>query len=137
VTDSGLRERIGQVPRRLAVDGPSWIRAQADDFGRVSVPQRDCDLLRDLQVSERVGAVVEVGLAYGASALAIGEALVEVGAPRPLHVIVDPLETTSWSNAGWQLLQSAGLGPIARLIQQSSSMALHRGSAGGCVDRGR
>jgi Methyltransferase domain len=63
-------------------------------------------------------------LAYGASALAIGEALVEVGAPRPLHVIIDPLQATAWSDVGWQLLQSAGLGPIARLIQQPSSLAL-------------
>ncbi len=63
-------------------------------------------------------------MAYGASALAIGEALVEVGAPRPLHVIIDPLQATAWSDVGWQLLQSAGLGPVARLIQQPSSLAL-------------
>jgi Methyltransferase domain len=65
-------------------------------------------------------------LAYGSSALAIGEALASVGAEQPTHVIVDPLQATDWSNVGWQLVQSAGLDAIARLVQQPSSMALPR-----------
>ena len=99
----------------------------------MSVPERDCDLLRDLLVGERAGTVVEVGLAYGASALAIGEALVTVGAARPRHLIVDPLQTTVWSDAGWQLVRSAGLDSIARLIQQPSSVALPQLVAEGVV----
>ena len=34
------------------------------------------------------------------------------------------MQATEWSNVGWQLLRSAGLDTIARLILQSSSMAL-------------
>ena len=124
MTDPGLRERIRAVRRRLAADGPPLTRAFDDDFGRVSVPPWDCDLLRDLLVGERAGTVVEIGLAYGSSALAIGEALVEVGSPGPLHVIIDPLQSVAWHGVGWQLLQSAGLAPIARLIEEPSSMAL-------------
>jgi len=41
-----------------------------------------------------VETTVEVGLAYGSSALAIGEALGSVGARRPLHVVIDPLQAT-------------------------------------------
>ena len=41
----------------------------------VTVPERDCDALRDLLIAECAETVVEVGLAYGRSALAIGEAL--------------------------------------------------------------
>ena len=48
--------------------------------------------------------------------------------PRPpargLRLRNRPLQTTAWSDVGWQLLLAAGLGPIARLIRQSSSMAL-------------
>ena len=65
-----------------------------------------------------------MGLAYGRSALAIGEALISVAARRPLHVIIDPLQATEWSNVGWQMLRSAGLDVIARLVLQPSSMAL-------------
>jgi predicted O-methyltransferase YrrM len=120
----GHRQRVRDVRRRLARDGPPWTRDHADDFDTVTVPERDCDALRDLLIAEGVETVVEVGLAYGSSALAIGEALVAVGARRPLHVIIDPLQGTEWSNVGWQMLRSAGLETIARLILQPSSMAL-------------
>jgi predicted O-methyltransferase YrrM len=119
-------ERVRDVRHRLAHEGPPWTRDHADDFDTVTVPERDCDALRDLLVNEGVGTVVEVGLAYGRSALAIGEALLAVDARRPLHVIIDPLQATEWSNAGWQMLRSAGLDAIARLVLEPSSLALPR-----------
>jgi predicted O-methyltransferase YrrM len=118
------RQRVQEVRRRLARDGPPWTRARAGDFETVTLPERDGDTLRDLLVAEGAETVVEIGLAYGSSALAIGEALVAVGAARPLHVIVDPLQATEWSNVGWELLGSAGLDTIARLVRQPSSLAL-------------
>jgi predicted O-methyltransferase YrrM len=117
-------ERVRGVRRRLARDGPPWTRDRANDFDTVTVPEHDCDALRDLLIAEGVQTVVEVGLAYGRSALAIGEALVSVDTSRPLHVIIDPLQATEWSNVGWQLLRSAGLDTIARLVLLPSSMAL-------------
>jgi predicted O-methyltransferase YrrM len=119
-------ERVRDVRHRLAHEGPPWTRDHADDFDTVTVPERDCDALRDLLVNEGVGTVVEVGLAYGRSALAIGEALLAVDARRPLHVIIDPLQATEWSNVGWQMLRSAGLDAIVRLVLQPSSLALPR-----------
>ena len=119
-------ERVRDVRHRLAHEGPPWTRDHADDFDTVTVPERDCDALRDLLVNEGVGTVVEVGLAYGRSALAIGEALLAVDARRPLHVIIDPAQATEWSNVGWQILRSAGLDAIARLVLQPSSQALPR-----------
>jgi predicted O-methyltransferase YrrM len=118
------RERVREVRRRLAHDGPPWTRDRAGDFDVVSVPERDCDALCDLLIAEGVETIVEVGLAYGSSALAVGEALVSVGRRRPRHIIIDPLQATEWSNAGWQVLRSAGLDTIARLILQPSSTAL-------------
>jgi predicted O-methyltransferase YrrM len=88
------------------------------------MPDRDCDLLRDLLVAEGVETVVEVGLAYASSALAIGEALVTVDRPNPRHVVIDPLQQDVWSNVGWDLLCSAGLDPMATLMLAPSSMAL-------------
>ena len=117
-------ERVRLVRRRLADEGPPWTRDHVDDFDTVTVPEGDCDALRDLLIAEGVETVVEIGLAYGRSALAIGEALVAVGARRPLHVIIDPLQATEWSTVGWRMLRSAGLDTIARLILQPSSMAL-------------
>jgi len=70
------REQVRDVRRRLAHDGPPSTRDHANDFDTVTVPERDCDALRDLLIAEDVETIVEVGLAYGSSALAIGEALV-------------------------------------------------------------
>src|SRR6266545_4543030 len=62
------------VRRRLAEVGPEHTRADGD-FERVSLPNEDCDALRDLVTAEQARVVIEIGLAYGSSALAIGEAL--------------------------------------------------------------
>ncbi|MEV2240441.1 class I SAM-dependent methyltransferase [Micromonospora sp. NPDC049891] len=88
------------------------------------MPERDCDLLRDLFIREGVETVVEVGLAYASSALAIGEALVTVNPPRPRHIIIDPFQDHAYSNVGWDLLQAAGLDSIAGLVRTWSSIAL-------------
>ena len=105
-------------------DGPPWTRQLDRDFERVSLPERDCDLLRDLLICAGVETVVEVGLAYASSALAIGEALVTIDSPHPRHVIIDPFQEEVWSNVGWDLLRSAGVDSIARLISAPSSTAL-------------
>lgn len=118
------RKRVSDARRRLARNGPPWTRERSGDFHAITVPERDCDALRDLLIAEAVETVVEIGLAYGSSALAIGEALISSGATRPLHVIIDPLQATVWSNVGWQMMRYAELDKFARLVLQPSSMAL-------------
>lgn len=105
-------------------EGPAWTRDRERDFETVTLPERDCDRLRDLLISEGTGTVVEVGLAYASSALAIGEALVTVDPPHPRHVIIDPFQELAFSNVGWDLLCAAGLDPIATLVPAASSIAL-------------
>ena len=120
-------QRIRKVRRDLVQDGPPWTRlADGSDFERITVPSADCDILRDLLIADGVSDVVEIGMAYGSSALAIGEALISIGKPDPMHVVIDPHQATSWSNVGWGLLQSAGLDTSTRLILEPSSIALPR-----------
>lgn len=118
------RTRIREVRARLVREGPAWTRGPERDFATVTLPERDCDLLRDLLISERVQTVVEVGLAYGSSALAVGEALVTVDSPQPRHIVIDPFQQRAFSNVGWDLVCSAGLDSIARLMAIPSSIAL-------------
>jgi predicted O-methyltransferase YrrM len=122
-TDQRLT-RVREVRQRLVREGPPRSRDRERDFETVTVPERDCDLLRDLLISERVETVVEIGLAYASSALAIGEALATVDPKHPRHVIIDPFQEAAWSNVGWDLLRSAGLEPVARLMRAASSIAL-------------
>jgi predicted O-methyltransferase YrrM len=116
--------RIREVRSRLVREGPRRTRNRERDFQTVTLPERDCDLLRDLLVAEGAATVVEIGLAYGSSALAIGEALVAVDRPHHQHVIIDPFQESVWSNVGWDLLREAGLGGVARLMPTPSSIAL-------------
>ncbi|MFB9324089.1 class I SAM-dependent methyltransferase [Cryptosporangium minutisporangium] len=124
-TDHRL-ERIRAVRRELAREGPPRTRDRDRDFEIVALPGRDCDLLRDLLIREGVRTVVEVGLAYGSSALAIGEALVTVGSPHARHVVIDPYQQEAFAGVGWDLLRSAGLDSIAGLVAEPSSSALPR-----------
>jgi predicted O-methyltransferase YrrM len=116
--------RVREVRRRLVRDGPRWTRPHERDFETVTLPERDCDLLRDLLIAERVETVVEIGLAYASSALAVGEALVTVGSPDPRHVIIDPFQDHAYADVGWELLRAAGLDSIAGLVRAWSSVAL-------------
>ncbi len=112
-----MRERLGR-------DGPPWTRGAEHDFERVTLPEPDCDLLRDLLIAEGVQTVIEIGLAYGSSALAIGEALVAVGGPDARHLVIDPFQESAFNNVGWDLLCSAGLDATTVLMDQMSSVAL-------------
>jgi predicted O-methyltransferase YrrM len=118
--------RIREVRQRLAREGPPRTRDRERDFETVTLPERDCDLLRDLLIAEGAATVVEIGLAYASSALAIGEALVTVDPPRPRHVIVDPFQDSEYLDTGWDLLLAAGLDAIATLVRAPSSIALPR-----------
>jgi predicted O-methyltransferase YrrM len=117
-------DRIRQVRGRLGREGPAWTRGPELDFETVTLPERDCDLLRDLLIAEGVRTVVEVGLAYGSSALAIGEALVTVGSTHPRHIVIDPFQRQAFADVGWDLLCAAGLDSIATLVAVPSSIAL-------------
>ncbi|MDR6326185.1 class I SAM-dependent methyltransferase [Actinoplanes couchii] len=118
--------RVRDVRRRLARDGPVWTRGPELDFRTVTLPERDCDLVRDLLIVEEARTVVEIGLAYGSSALAIGEALLTVDAPNARHIVIDPFQQKAYNNVGWDLLCSAGLDSIAELVAVPSSLALAR-----------
>ncbi|GHF65270.1 hypothetical protein GCM10018783_38520 [Streptomyces griseosporeus] len=122
----GWLERVAAVRRGLAEQGPPRRPDGAPDFATVTLPERDCDQVRDLLVHEAVGTVVEIGLAYAGSALAIGEALVRTGAPNPRHVVIDPFQYTAYDGVGWELLCSAGLDGIAELVTEPSQRFLAR-----------
>lgn len=127
------RPGVEAVRKRLLSAGPGIQRPLDGDVERVALPATDGDALRDALVAEGARIVVEIGLAYGSSALAIGEALLAAGDPRVRHVIVDPFQTATFGNAGWAVLEEAGVAGQATLIEEPSSVALARLVAEGLV----
>lgn len=99
----------------------------------MALPAADGDALRDALIADGARVVIEIGLAYGSSALAIAEALLATGGLAARHVIIDPFQATAYSNVGWELLRDAELTDRTKLLAEPSSVALPRLVAEGLV----
>jgi predicted O-methyltransferase YrrM len=122
--EEGLIGRIREARGRLATDGPPRVRSDGD-FERVSVPASDSDVLRDLLLAENPSTVIEIGLAYGSSALAIAEALAAAGSSETRHVIIDAYQE-QFHGSGWAAIAGAGLAGLCSLTEELSQIALPR-----------
>jgi len=119
-----LLEKVRATRRQLATTGPRAARSPGD-FERVALPLGEADVLRDLLIAEQATTVIEVGLAYGASALAIAEALVSQGTERIQHVIIDAYQD-HFHGAGWDAILAAELASVCTLLPERSQLALAR-----------
>lgn len=119
-------QRVRAVRAELHAAGPTRRRPFEGDFERVALPAADCDILRDMLVAHAAHRVIEIGLAYGSSALAIGEALCSTGATQASHIVIDPFQTSAFENVGWDALNAAGLAAQTTFISESSALALAR-----------
>jgi predicted O-methyltransferase YrrM len=108
----------------LSQSGPDWVRSEGD-FVRVALPNADADLLRDVLLLEEADVVIEIGLAYGVSALAIAEALVARRRRGP-NLIIDPFQQDQFHDAGWEAIERAGLADVCSLVRERSQLALPR-----------
>ena len=118
--------RVRAVRAELHAAGPKRTRPFEGDFERVALPAADGDILRDILVAHGAHAVIEVGLAYGSSALAIGEALCLTGGTEVSHIVIDPFQATAYDNVGWDALNAAELAAQTTFIGEASSIALAR-----------
>jgi len=116
--------RVRAVRAALHARGPDRLRPFEGDFERVALPASDCDILRDALVADGARTVIEIGLAYGSSALAIGEALCTIGSTEVSHIIIDPFQASAYDNVGWDAMLAAGLAGQTRLIAEASSIVL-------------
>lgn len=121
--------RIRRVRHRLSEVGPTQSRGDGD-FERVALPSSHCDVLRDLLIGDGARVVIEIGLAYGSSALAIGEALASQHDAR--YLVIDPFQDR-FKNAGWEAITEAGLDRMCTLLAERSQYALPRLAAEGLV----
>jgi predicted O-methyltransferase YrrM len=130
-SEQDLVRRIREARRRLAAGGPPQVRSDGD-FERVSVPVADSDVLRELLLAENPRTVIEIGLAYGSSALAIAEALVAAGSNEARHVILDAYQE-HFHGSGWAAIVGAGLASMCSLVEERSQIALPRLLADGFI----
>ena len=129
--DAALLVHVRNTRRELAERGPTEARSDGD-FERVSVPDRDCDALCEGLLADHARVVVEIGLAYGSSTLAIAEALVTPGTEGARHLIIDAFQE-HFHDVGWNAIVAAGLTDVCSLLRERSQLALPRLLADGLV----
>ena len=110
---------------------------QLVETGQVSTPDGDLIqshasstvnnlvVLRNLIQKERPSRTLEIGLAHGASALAILATLREVHADSNFqHVAIVPFQTTDWKSIALSQIAEAGLDTNFEFHQEESCLAL-------------
>jgi predicted O-methyltransferase YrrM len=87
---------------------------------RAGINPRQVELLTRMCVDRGVRSSVEIGLAYGTSALAILDGMGGHGR----HVAIDPHQSTEWENIGLLNAQRAGYGGALEVIEKPDDLAL-------------
>jgi predicted O-methyltransferase YrrM len=89
------------------------------------------EFLQKLIAAKKPRTTLEIGLAYGVSALFICEALRNCGGAR--HITIDPNQSADFRGIGLHHLQQAGFGDLVELHELPSHLALAQLEARGVV----
>lgn len=118
--------RIRSVIDRLIVDGSTHEAADGSrhDVRSVSISVGEGEALTRWVLREQAVDTIEIGLAFGVSALRICEGLIESGNPDVRHVALDPFQARSFSNRGLHALEEAGVISIVEFHAEMSQIAL-------------
>jgi predicted O-methyltransferase YrrM len=101
------------------------VPSDKERFERITLPSVDCDALRGVLLREGAHTVVEIGLAYGSSALAVADALIANGRGVARHVIIDAFQD-DFEDEGWNAIVAAGVQDVCQLVRERSQLALPR-----------
>lgn len=96
----------------------------------VAVDPEEGGFLSRLVESVKPKTSLEIGMAYGVSALYICEALNRLRHPVR-HIVMDPFQTTQWRGIGLQNLASAGFSHFVEFHEDRSEFVLPRLLAAG------
>ena len=91
-----------------------------------SVSLRRGAFLHDLIRSERASVTLEIGMAWGLSTLAMVQALVENGARRRSHVVLDPHQKSLYGGAALRALRETGAAKFVEFHEENSMTMLPR-----------
>ena len=82
--------------------------------------------LRDVVVQERPTRTIEIGLAFGMSALCVCEGLVANGTRDARHTVIDPNQEAAFANRGMHALEDAGVLSMIEHWSGESQLVLPR-----------
>jgi predicted O-methyltransferase YrrM len=79
-------------------------------------------VIRHFILAEKPEETIEIGLAFGASALAILASLAEVNKTGFNHTAIDPFQTTAWKSVALHSIESAGFADHFTYLEQESAL---------------
>ncbi len=106
--------------RVVAADGSSH------EIVPISIPRMEGDALRRWVEREDAVHTIEVGLAYGVSALFICAGLLANGSAEARHVALDPNQHSGFADAALELLRKANVSELVEFYTAPSEIALPR-----------
>jgi len=118
--------RIRSVIDRLFAESSTDVAADGTrhDVRTVSIPVAEGGALTRWVLRERAVETIEIGLAFGISALRICEGLIISGNPDARHVVVDPFQARSFAGRGLRALDEAGVISLVEFHAELSQIAL-------------
>jgi predicted O-methyltransferase YrrM len=90
----------------------------------VGIAAAEGEALRGWVRRESASCTIEIGLAYGISALFVCEGLLASAAVDPRHVVLDPYQETRFANLGLQSLDEAGVAHLIEYHPKGSEIVL-------------
>lgn len=115
---SAIARWIAEPSAKAAADG------SGHDVRTVSISVAEGEALTRWVRQEKAVKTIEIGLAFGVSALRICEGLIESGNPDARHVVLDPFQARSFCNRGLQALEEAGVTSLVEFHPTMSQIAL-------------
>ena len=123
-------QQVRSVIDRLIHDGKVTARSDGSvhDIFPVAINAAQGRVLRDWIVKEKAVHTIEVGLAWGISALHICEGLLMNGDKSANHITIDPFQASQpkFVNCGLQVLEEAGVASMVEHLSEKSQITLPR-----------
>jgi len=113
---------LNQVLEEILKSG--YVKSPKGDLVKLrgGITQEEGEFLTEIIVKLKPNATLEVGLAYGISALFICQAVKKY--PNTRHIVIDPSQNTEWGGIGLHNLRRAGYGEIIDFYEKPSQTIL-------------
>lgn len=118
-----IRNLIEEIYRQGYVIGDDNVRYP---IAPMAVAPWGGEFVRDACIGERAGSCVEVGMAWGLSTLHILEGLLANGVTGRTHVVIDPMQSSTFHNAARRTLRESGADELVEFYEERSDLVLPR-----------